>query len=954
MRFASLIGLIAFLLPTTLASTCSLLDTTRTLTLFVDPIEKPVVNTTLGLYITDAQSVSPSQKFVLSNVNAAVADIVAGTVATSSVAALLTAAAVKTTDIAGQWEAYKILCLAGKSGTQVVVVGSDPRGAAYGVLALSRMIGVGPWAWWADVTPTALTTYTLPLGYVSTQASPTVQYRGIFLNDEDFALRLWSSMIYEPGNGAGTIGPHTYSRIFELLLRLRANTIWPAMHAGTTPFFSVPGTVAAAARYGIVVGTSHAEPMLSNPAAEWNATARGSYNWITNKAAVVEFWQERLDLVKGVDVLITTGMRGVGDSPMQGVSGNTAVANALTSVISTQRTMLAIAYPATQPQEIFVPYKEVLDVYDSGLAVPTNISLVWCDDNYGYMTRLSNSTEELRSGGGGVYYHLSYWGRPHDYLWLASIHPSLIYYQMRRAANYNAKKFWVLNVGDIKPAEYLEEFYMDLAYSITSFTSSSTAVGNHLTAWATREFGSSLGPQVAAVMARYYQLANSRKPEHMGWSQGEFEEGTAIACLGLINSLFLKVEAGPLAKTSTPVQDTELNPFLFGDELSARVSAYTTLLNTVNTLASSIPTNKQDAFYQLCQYPVTGAALMNQKQLHAQKARLLASFNISSANDFAAASTAAYTAIGTATTHYDTGLASGKWNRMMTSSPRSLLVFAAPTLPAAVTTNSSVVVWFENANAPSPSGTTITFPSFSKQVNNTFFLAVYTTQSISYSLASKPAWLVATLLPGLVSTEHKIQLSVDWTHVTVNQTLTTTLTVNSHTYPLVMSVRTFGSTGQAYESNSIVAFNAANYTTAAGVEIIPGLGHSLSSVVLPPTTTSFLQYTIVTASTGVANITTLVMPNQPIALNGDIRLSVAVDGGTPTVMSFDTAYRSEAWKVWVLRGQATVSFNHTFATAGPHTLTVRALDEGVVVDQMIVDFKTGRNFYMAPVPGRLW
>ncbi|KAI8904532.1 hypothetical protein DFJ77DRAFT_552235 [Powellomyces hirtus] len=909
------------------AQSCAIIDGSQTLSLFVDPAEKQVVKTALELFASDVGLVNSNQPLTFAT-DVLASSVVAGSVANPSISSLIQQKGVDVADITGKWEAYKIFCFEATGGKPVLLVaGSDPRGTAYGVLELSRQIGVGPWSWWADVTPNPLNTFSLPIGYTTT-AKPSVQYRGIFLNDEDWGLRPWSVNTFEPGVN-GRIGPKTYEKIFELLLRLRANTIWPAMHTGTIPFYGVPGSKEASDKFGIVVGTSHAEPMLTNPSVEWNSTLRGSYNWITNKAGVMKFWRDRLEQTRGSDVIVTIGMRGLGDGPMQGVSGTKAAAAALADVIDTQRKLLAEYYPITQPPQVFIPYKEVLDIYNYGLKVPDNVTLAWCDDNYSYMTRLSNSTEQRRIGGGGIYFHVSYWGRPHDYLWLGTTHPSLIYYQMRRAFDFNSQKMWILNVGDIKPAEYLTEFYLDMAWDINAFTP--TNLAGHLVKWASREFGSVLGPRITNVMSRYYDLATLRKPEHMGWSQTETATG------------------------STPVIDTEFNPFAFGDEIAIRVDAYSALQSAVRDISASVAANQKNAFYQLVEYPVNGAALLNKKLLYAQKARLFAKYNLTASGEYAALASGALTEIGTFTTRYNTLIAGGKWKSMMPQRPRNLFVFDPPPLPKPVTVKKGVtVVWPEYEDKPIAAGVRIAPPIFVRETQNDAFVAVFLDgeSTLTWTIESKPSWLLATLIDCAVKSEKKIKFSASWAMITKDSSVSCTLVVNGLRFPMIFTVKTFNQKANGHQFNTLVAIDGSNYLNAAGAQVVAGLGHSGSSVILSASTSAYLEYSIWTTATGAANITTYVMPNQPVALKGDIRISVSVDNGAAQTLSFLTPHRSEDWKLWVLRNQTPLKFKHTFATAGLHKIKIKALDEGIVVDQLLVDFKTERKFYVVPVMNR--
>ena len=366
-----------------------------------------VVKTALAIYAADAERVAgeaPARCDAPGN-----AVVVVGSLSEPErLDPLLRAWGVSAKAVEGRWEAFRI-CEAFRNGERALfVVGSDPRGTAYGVLELSRLLGVSPWEWWADVTPRRSRTVTLTAGYDRTEA-PSVQYRGIFLNDEDWGLDPWGAR-YEGSGVAGELGPKTYSRVFELLLRLRANTLWPAMHASTVAFYKVPGNREAAERYGIVVGTSHCEPMMRNNVGEWDEARYGAYNFVTNRAGVLRYWRERVLEVADDENIFTLGMRGIHDGEMAGavtLDEQTALTN---EVIRAQRQMLSaeLHRPVDGIPQTFVPYKEVLDIYDNGVELPEDVTLMWCDDNYGYITRLSNAAEQARSGGAGVYYHVSY------------------------------------------------------------------------------------------------------------------------------------------------------------------------------------------------------------------------------------------------------------------------------------------------------------------------------------------------------------------------------------------------------------------------------------------------------------------------------------------------------------------------------------------------------------------
>ena len=266
----------------------------------------------------------------------------------------------------------------------------------------------------------------------------------------------WSSRTFEPSDIPGHIGPRTNAKIFELMLRLRANTYWPAMHECSVAFFMTDGNREVAERYGIYIGGSHCEPMACNAAGEWSRRGTGDYDYVNNSDNVYRCWEDRVKDVANQGILYTVGMRGVHDGAMNGAKTIEEQKDVLERVFHDQRKLLSeyVNRDITEVPQVFIPYKEVLDVYNAGLRVPEDVTLMWCDDNYGYIRHSPTEEERKRKGGNGVYYHVSYWGRPHDYLWLGTFSPYLLYQQMKQAYDKGIKDIWILNVGDIKPAEY--------------------------------------------------------------------------------------------------------------------------------------------------------------------------------------------------------------------------------------------------------------------------------------------------------------------------------------------------------------------------------------------------------------------------------------------------------------------------------------------------------------------
>lgn len=521
------------------------------------------------------------------------------------------------------------------------VTGHDSHGAAYGLLEVSRLFGVSPWEWWADATPQKRASFELPAGYTDRQA-PSVEYRGIFINDEDWGLMPWSSITMEPGNPRGVIGPKTNEKIFQLLLRLRANYYWPAMHEVTEPFFLTPGNREMAARYGIYIGGSHCEPMASSTAVEWGRRGKGDYDYVNNSDSVLKFWEDRVRDVAGQEIVYTLGMRGVHDGAMNGAKTVDEQKAVLSRAIADQRALIAryVDAEVTKVPQVFIPYKEVLDVYRAGLDVPDDVTLMWCDDNYGYIRHFPTPVEQARSGGNGIYYHVSYWGRPHDYLWLGTFSPYLLYQQMSEAYRHGIRKMWVLNVGDIKPAEYQTELFMDMAWDMDGV--SEQGPREHLHKFLAREFGSREADRLLPVMDEHYRLAFIRKPEFLGNTRTEERDRQRWNTV-----------------SDLPWSD---------DYVSDRLAAYRGLSDTVEAVGREIPAGRRDEYFQLVKYPVQAAAQMNRKMLTGQLAR-------HGKADWAA-SRVAYDSIVALTETYNKGIANhGKWQGMMDMRPRKLPVF---------------------------------------------------------------------------------------------------------------------------------------------------------------------------------------------------------------------------------------------------------------------------------------
>jgi hypothetical protein len=526
--------------------------------------------------------------------------------------------------LSGAWESFVIQTVAQPFpgvDQALVIAGSDRRGAIYGLYEISSAIGVSPWHWWADVPPAHRDS--LVLAAVAHRfGPPSVKYRGIFLNDEDWGLQPWAAKTFDPEYG--DIGPKTYAKVFELLLRLKANTLWPAMHACTAPFNGDPANARLADSYGIVMGSSHAEPMLRNNVREWTAP-KDDYNYLANRDGVRRYWEERVSANSRYESIFTLGMRGIHDSAMVGPKTDAERIATLERIFADQRALIAqhVSPDAERVPQIFCAYKEVLELYRQGLRVPDDVTIVWPDDNFGYIRNFATPTERARTGGFGVYYHISYLGRPLSYLWLCTTPPALVWEEMRKAYDHGADRLWIVNVGDLKPAEIPTEFILQMAWDIDRWRPEN--LDSFLGDWVSCNFGPDNARAISTLLADYYRLNFPRKPEHLQWW--------------------------------LPKEPYKPSPFTT-EEIQMRLNDFDDLRQRTDNLRTIIPDEQQDAFFELVYYPLVGSALANKRYFEGELGHI-------------DAARAANALLHDETFYFGEQVAGGKWRGFMSLEPAS-------------------------------------------------------------------------------------------------------------------------------------------------------------------------------------------------------------------------------------------------------------------------------------------
>jgi len=515
----------------------------------------------------------------------------------------------------------------------LVIVGADRRGAVFGLYDLSAKIGVSPWHWFADVPVVHRDTLNISAG--TRQDQPAVKYRGFFINDEAPAFSSWAKARF------GGLNAEMYAHVFDLLLRLKGNTLWPAMWPPHAFNDDDPRNKILADERGVVMGTSHHEPM-TRAHDEWHRNKEqgvtgGPWDYARNGDNLRAYWRGGIERMmsrpgaardgRGYDSLVTVGMRGDGDEAM----GEGTAIPLLQSVVADQRRIIAevTGRPAEQTPQVWALYKEVQDYYDHGMRVPDDVTLLFADDNWGQIRRLP-TTDLHRAGGFGVYYHFDYVGGPRNYKWLNTTQIEKTWQQMDLAWQRGAHQLWIVNVGDIKPMEFPLSFFMDQAWAPAAMTPQ--ALAGYPEQWARATFGADQASEIGAVLTRYSQLAAQRKPESL--DAGSFALGA---------------EQGDL---------------LDGGEFGAVVAAWDELVQRVGAVKAKLRPEQQSAYFQAVEHPVL--ALANLYHLYYAVAwnRRLAARDDPRANAFADRADAAFARDAELTAQYH-ALENGKWTGMM-------------------------------------------------------------------------------------------------------------------------------------------------------------------------------------------------------------------------------------------------------------------------------------------------
>ncbi len=836
--------------------------------------------------------------------------------------------------IRGKWEANLIQVvphpLPGVASA-LVIAGSDKRGTIFGIYDVSEQIGVSPWYWWADVpVPHRDALYVKPGRYV--EGEPAVKYRGIFLNDEAPSLTNWVNEKY------GGFNHFFYERVFELLLRLKANYLWPAMWDSAF-YEDDPLNGKLANEYGIVMGTSHHEPMM-RAFQEWQRHGVGPWDYATNAANLNAFWEYGIQRGRNWESTITIGMRGNGDEPMS-ATDNIAL---LEKIIAAQRSIIAknkTPTIAADPQ-VWALYKEVQSYYEKGMRVPDDVTLLWSDDNWGNIRRLPTAPERKRVGGAGIYYHFDYVGDPRSYKWLNTYPITKVWEQMDLAHAYGANRIWVVNVGDLKPMEFPIEFFLDYARDPGRWNQDNLSTYTEL--WAAENFGPEHAAEIADLISKYTKYNGRRKPEQL-----------------------------------------EPNTFslIHFQEADRVYSEWQAITKEAERIQQELPPAYHDAFFELVLYPVKASAIVNELYITAAENQLYATQGRVSANDLATRARALFAADAALSEEYNHQLAHGKWDHMMDQTHIGYTYWNQPPVNAmpAVSevqpaSGAKMGIAVEGSAIASDralgfDGGGLNLPTFDVYNQQTRFIDVFNEgdQPIAFTTRADHPWIVVSPDHGTVAKDQRLLIHIDWKQVppgessgTVSISQRSGATIAVHLIASNPATPSRHNLDGFVESNHYVSIEAAHFTNrtsegAAHWANLPDFGETLSGMTILPVTAASvllpvpapsLEYKMYLFEPGTYRVEAILAPTLNFVPGRGLRYAISFDDQPPLVVDALADQSEKAWAMAVSDGVRKITSKLTITQPGYHTLKFRMVDPGVVLEKLVVSQGEVPSSYLGP------
>jgi hypothetical protein len=832
--------------------------------------------------------------------------------------------------IAGCWEAFMQQVVEEPfPGVHLafVIAGSDKRGTIYGIYDLCSHIGVSPWYFWADV-PVRLQSAFFVLPGCYTSGEPAVKYRGIFINDEAPALSRW---VYKKYGGFNHL---FYEKVFALLLRLKANYLWPAMW-GHAFYDDDPLNPQLADEYGIVIGTSHHEPMM-RAHVEWRRYGTGQWNYENNEAVLKRFWRKGIRNICPYESIITMGMRGDGDKPMSEEANITL----LEKILSDQQEIITevTGKERTAIPQLWAIYKEVQEYYEKGIQIPDEVTLLFCDDNWGNIRKVPEPGVRPQSGGYGMYYHFDYVGEPRNYKWVNTNPISRVWEQMNLAYHYGVKKIWIVNAGDIKPMEFPTQFFLDHAWNADKWSVEDMSKYTQL--WAEQQFGAMYAAEIAGIISRYARYNSRRKPELLSpdtYSLVHYREAETI------------------------------------------VADYRRLADEAERIYDALPSEYRDAYYQLVLYTVLACANLNELYVTVGKNHMYARQGRAKTNELAARVKALFAKDTEYTRYYNEVMSEGKWKHMMDQTHigytswqqpeeniipevKEIVVPEAPDIGVAIEGSDR---WWPKSKDEA------VLPEFDMYQQQEYYIEIFNRgqTSFHYTIECSTDWLHFSCRQGMIEKEERLWVSVDWKLVPTgkhhvpfyiigpNETWIVVQTVvNNPDSPKRDDVRGFVE-GNGYISMEAEHYNRAVSSEAIKWQCIPHLGRTLSAVTPFPVTASIqspggdsprLEYRMYIWNSGDVVVRIYLSPTLNFNNVAGLQYAISFDNEPPQTINIHADHSNEVWMKSVSDNIRVTVSRHHIDKGGWHVLKFWMVHPGVVLQKLVVETTSIALSYLGP------
>jgi len=907
--------------------------------LFVSTGDYPGVIRVAKLFQADIKNVTNAEPELLSDTKPSSSEtIIVGTIGKNElIDQLIKDKKLDVKDIIGKWETFRIQVIANPFpdvNLALVIAGSDKRGTIYGMFDLSEKMGVSPWFWWADVpVKKKSAVYVIPGSY--TNEEPKVKYRGIFLNDEAPALTGWAHEKF------GGLNHKFYVHVFELLLRLKGNFLWPAMWGNN---FDDDDSLnqKLADEFGIVMSTSHHEPMMRSWK-EWPKYGHGDWNYQTNDSTLREYWRKGIERMNSYESVVTLGMRGDGDEAMS----ESANIGLMEKIISDQRKILAAVTgkDVTAIPQVWALYKEVQEYYDKGMQVPDDITLLLCDDNWGNIRKLPKLNAKPRKGGYGIYYHFDYVGGPRNYKWLNTNQIERVWEQMHLAFEYGANRIWVVNVGDLKPMEFPINFFLDYAWNPDKY--SAKDLPEYYKNWAEEQFGSKFSNAIGNIISKYTKYNSRRKPELLSpetYSLVNYREAERI------------------------------------------VAEYNRLSRAAQQIYNFLPAEYKDAFYQLVLYPVEACANLNDLYITAARNHLYAKQQRAETNDLAIKVKELFDKDAELSHYYNKVMANGKWDHMMDQTHIGYTYWQQPdqnNMPEVKKIENDTIAkmgisiegsekWFPENEVD------LILPEFDKYNQQSYYFELFNQGQIpfEYSIQTGEPYVHVNKTEGKIDKQERLWISIDWDKAPAGKNTVPVTIIGSEGRKVEIQtvidnpvVPKKDEVNGFVESNGYISIEAPHFINSVDAGniswlLIPNLGRTLSAVTPIPVTSPeqtpgdnspHLEYQVYLFDTGEVKVDAYFSPtlNFHNSKNG-IQYAVSFDDENPQIINMTSnpnppdLNHDPIWNKWVANNINTEVSNHDIDKPGEHTLKFWMVDPGVVLQKIVIDCGGVKQSYLGP------